>query len=81
MEWYQYARGEITKDIPPELLPLDRHGEPLIRMRSRPEELIAWQRAKSGEEFTPLGKEELRASLEKLAPDFANKLRKGGKNE
>lgn len=79
LEWYQYARGEITEDIPPELLPLDRHGEPLIRMRSRPGELIAWQRAKSGEEFTPLGKEELRASLEKIAPDFANKLRKGGK--
>jgi len=52
LEWYQYARGEITEDIPPELLPRDRHGEPLIRMRSRPGELIAWQRAKSGESFT-----------------------------
>jgi len=79
LEWYQYARGEITEDIPPELLPLDRHGEPLIRMRSRPGELIEWQRAKSREEFIPLTKEELRAALEKIAPDFANKLRKGGK--
>ncbi len=79
LEWYQYARGEITEDIPPELLPRDRHGEPLIRMRSRPGELIAWQRAKSGESFTRCTREELRASLEKIAPDFANKLRKGGK--
>ena len=81
LEWYQYAKGEITEDIPPELLPQDRHGEPLIRMRSRPGELIAWQRAKSGESFTRCTREELRASLEKIAPDFANKLRKGGKNE
>lgn len=79
LEWYQYARGEITEDIPPELLPRDRHGEPLIRMRSRPGELIAWQRAKSGESFTRCTREELEASLEKIAPDFANKLRKGGK--
>ena len=79
LEWYQYARGEITEDIPPELLPRDRYGEPLIRMRSRPGELIAWQRAKSGESFTRCTREELRASLEKIAPDFANKLRKGGK--
>jgi DNA-binding transcriptional ArsR family regulator len=79
LEWYQYARGEITEDIPPELLPRDRHGEPLIRMRSRPEELIAWKRAKSGESFTRCTREELKASLEKIAPDFANKLRKGGK--
>ena len=79
LEWYQYAQGEITEDIPPELLPRDRHGEPLIRMRSRPGELIAWQRAKSGESFTRCTREELRASLEKIAPDFANKLRKGGK--
>ena len=78
LEWYQYARGEITEDIPPELLPRDRHGEPLIRMRSRPGELIEWQRAKSGESFTRCTREELRASLEKIAPDFANKLRKGG---
>ncbi|MCZ8116676.1 MAG: helix-turn-helix domain-containing protein [Microcystis sp. LE18-22.4A] len=78
LEWYQYAKGEITEDIPPELLPRDRHGEPLIRMRSRPGELIAWQRAKSGESFTRCTREELRASLEKIAPDFANKLRKGG---
>ena len=81
LEWYQYAKGEITEDIPPELLPRDRHGEPLIRMRSRPGELIAWQRAKSEESFTRCTREELRASLEKIAPDFANKLRKGGKNE
>jgi DNA-binding transcriptional ArsR family regulator len=79
LEWYQYARGEITEDIPAELLPLDRHGEPLIRMRSRPGELIEWQRAKSGESFTRCTREELKASLEKIAPDFANKLRKGGK--
>ena len=79
LEWYQYARNEIAEDIPPELLPLDHHGEPLIRMRSRPGELIAWQRAKSGESFTRCTREELRASLEKIAPDFANKLRKGGK--
>ncbi|WP_155117881.1 helix-turn-helix domain-containing protein [Microcystis aeruginosa] len=79
LEWYQYAKGEITEDIPPELLPRDRYGEPLIRMRSRPGELIAWQRAKSGESFTRCTREELRASLEKIAPDFANKLRKGGK--
>ncbi|MFM7279512.1 MAG: helix-turn-helix domain-containing protein [Microcystis aeruginosa] len=79
LEWYQYARGEITEDIPLELLPLDRHGEPLIRMRSRAGELIPWQQAKSGESFTRCTREELRAALEKLAPDFANKLRKGGK--
>lgn len=79
LEWYQYARGEITEDIPPELLPLDRHGEPKVRMRSRPGELIPWQQAKSGESFTRCTREELRAALEKLAPDFANKLRKGGK--
>lgn len=78
LEWYQYARNEITEDIPPELLPLDRHGEPLIRMRSRPGELIEWQRAKSGENFTRLSGEDLRAALEKIAPNFANKLRKGG---
>ena len=76
LEWYQYARGEITEDIPPELLPRDRHGEPLIRMRSRPGELIAWQRAKSGESFTRCTREELRASLEKIAPDFAQKIDK-----
>jgi DNA-binding MarR family transcriptional regulator len=81
LEWYQYARIEIAEDIPPELLPLDHHGEPLIRMRSRPGELIAWQRAKSGENFTRLSGEDLRAALEKIAPNFANKLRKGGKNE
>ncbi|TRU48904.1 MAG: HTH domain-containing protein [Microcystis aeruginosa Ma_QC_Ch_20071001_S25D] len=79
LEWYQYARNEIAEDIPPELLPLDHHGEPLIRMRSRPGELIAWQRAKSGENFTRLSGEYLRAALEKIAPNFANKLRKGGK--
>ena len=79
LEWYQYARNEIAEDIPPELLPLDHHGEPLIRMRSRPGELIAWQRAKSGENFTRLSGEDLRAALEKIAPNFANKLRKGGK--
>ena len=79
LEWYQYARGEITEDIPPELLPLDRHGEPSVRMRSRPGELIPWQQAKSGENFTRCTRKELRAALEKLAPDFANKLRKGGK--
>ena len=79
LEWYQYARIEIAEDIPPELLPLDHHGEPLIRMRSRPGELIAWQRAKSGENFTRLSGEYLRAALEKIAPNFANKLRKGGK--
>jgi len=76
LEWYQYAKGEITEDIPPELLPRDRHGEPLIRMRSRPGELIAWQRAKSGESFTRCTREELRASLEKIAPDFAQKIDK-----
>ena len=76
LEWYQYARGEITEDIPPELLPRDRHGEPLIRMRSRTGELIAWQRAKSGESFTRCTREELRASLEKIAPDFAQKIDK-----
>ena len=76
LEWDQYAKGEITKDIPPELLPRDRHGEPLIRMRSRPGELIAWQRAKSGESFTRCTREELRASLEKIAPDFAQKIDK-----
>ena len=81
IEWYQSARNEITEDIPPELLPRDRHGEPLIRMRSRPGELIAWKRAKSGESFARCTREELQASLEKIAPDFANKLRKGGKNE
>ena len=79
LEWYQYARNEIAEDIPPELLPLDHHGEPLIRMRSRTGELIAWQRAKSGENFTRLSGEDLRAALEKIAPNFANKLRKGGK--
>ena len=79
LEWYQYARGEITEDIPAELLPLDRHGEPLIRMPSRPGELIEWQRAKSGESFTSYTREDLEASLKKIAPDFANKLRKGGK--
>lgn len=79
LEWYEYARGEITEDIPPELLPLDRHGEPLIRMRSRPGELIEWQRAKSGENFTRLSGEDIKAALKKIAPDFANKLRKGGK--
>jgi hypothetical protein len=79
LEWYQYARNEIAEDIPPELLPLDHHGEPLIRMRSRPGELIEWQRAKSGENFTRLSGEDLRAALEKIAPNFANKLRKGGK--
>lgn len=76
LEWYQYAKGEITEDIPPELLPRDRHGEPLIRMRSRPGELIEWQRAKSGESFTRCTREELRASLEKIAPDFAQKIDK-----
>lgn len=76
LEWYQYARGEITEDIPPELLPRDRYGEPLIRMRSRPGELIAWQRAKSGESFTRCTREELEASLKKIAPDFAQKIDK-----
>lgn len=76
LKWYQYARGEITEDIPPELLPRDRHDEPLIRMRSRPGELIEWQRAKSGESFTRCTREELRASLEKIAPDFAQKIDK-----
>ncbi|KAB0238288.1 hypothetical protein EZJ55_24805 [Microcystis aeruginosa EAWAG127a] len=58
MELVSIRQGRNQRRIfPQNYCHFDRHGEPLIRMRSRPEELIAWQRAKSGEEFTPLGKE------------------------
>jgi hypothetical protein len=73
LEWYTYARGETVEDIPPDDLPLDRYGEPLVRLKSRPQDLIEWRRARSGEDLTPCSGEALRSMLDRF-PGLRAKL-------
>jgi DNA-binding MarR family transcriptional regulator len=73
LNWYQYARGELVEDIPPEKLPLDRYREPLVRLKSKPENLIEWRRAAGGEDLTPCTGEALRSLLDRF-PGLKAKL-------
>lgn len=75
LEWYQYARGEIVEDVVPELLPLDRYREPMVRLRERPQELIEWRRVASDND-TERSPFNLRTILEKFP---LLKARLGGK--
>jgi hypothetical protein len=73
LEWYNRHRGEIVEDIPPELLPLDRYQEPMVRLKSRTGELIEWQRAANDTE-TERSPFDLRTILENF-PLLKDKLR------
>jgi predicted transcriptional regulator len=73
LEWYNRHRGEIVEDIPPELLPLDRYQEPMVRLKSRAGELIEWRRAADGTD-TERSPFDLRTILEKF-PLLKDRLR------
>jgi hypothetical protein len=73
LEWYTYARGDKVEDVDPELLTLDRYGEPMVRLRERPQDLIEWRRVKGGEDLTPCSGEALRSALDRF-PGLKAKL-------
>ncbi|MBR8832087.1 MAG: hypothetical protein N5P05_004458 (plasmid) [Chroococcopsis gigantea SAG 12.99] len=71
LEWYQYARGEQVEDIEPEHLPIDRYGEPEVRLKGDPyNRLIGWRRVQGGEDFTICRGEALRDILDKFRHKF-----------
>lgn len=71
LNWYNKHRG-LLEDIDPEFLPCDRYGEPLVRLKSRPKDLIEWRRVDSGEEEE--NSLSLRESLERIAPCLRARL-------
>lgn len=72
LNWYNKHRGDLLEDIDPEFLPCDRYGEPLVRLKSRPKDLIEWRRVDSGEEEE--NSLSLRESLERIAPCLRARL-------
>ena len=72
LNWYNKHRGDLLEDIDPEFLPCDRYGEPLVRLKSRPKDLIEWRRVDSGEEEE--NSLSLRDSLERIAPCLRARL-------
>lgn len=72
LNWYNSHRGELLVDIDPEYLPRDRYGEPQVRLKSRPNDLIEWRRVNSGEEEE--NSLSLRESLERIAPCLKARL-------
>ena len=72
LNWYNKHRGEGLEDIDPESLPCDRYGEPLVRLKSRPKDLIEWRRVDTGEEEE--NSLSLRESLERIAPCLRARL-------
>ena len=72
LNWYNSHRGELLEDIDPEYLPRDRYGEPQVRLKSRPKDLIEWRRVNSGEEEE--NSLSLRESLERIAPCLKARL-------
>lgn len=72
LNWYNSHRGELLEDIDPEYLPRDRYGEPQVRLKSRPNDLIEWRRVNSGEEEE--NSLSLRESLERIAPCLKARL-------
>lgn len=72
LNWYNKHRGDLLEDIEPEFLPCDRYGEPLVRLKSRPKDLIEWRRVDSGEEEE--NSLSLRESLERIAPCLRARL-------
>lgn len=74
LRWYAQVRGEIIEDIALELLPLDRYGEPLLRLRHRPDELIPWRRvADKDSERSPLNIREMLESFPLLKSRLGRK--------
>lgn len=72
LDWYNKHRGDLLEDIDPEFLPRNRYGEPTVRLKSRPKDLIEWRRVNTGEEEeNSLG---LRESLERIAPCLRARL-------
>lgn len=72
LNWYNKHRGDLLEDIEPEFLPCDRYGEPLVRLSTRPKDLIEWRRVDSGEEEE--NSLSLRESLERIAPCLRARL-------
>lgn len=72
LNWYNSHRGELLVDIDPEYLPRDRYGEPQVRLKSRPKDLIEWRRVHTGEEEE--NSLSLRESLERIAPCLKARL-------
>lgn len=70
LDWYNKHRGDLLEDIDPEFLPRDRYGEPQVRLKSRPKDLIEWRRVNTGEE-----EEENSLSLKKTLERIAPRLR------
>ncbi|MFM8305723.1 MAG: hypothetical protein ACKN87_01255 [Microcystis aeruginosa] len=74
LRWYAQVRGEIVEDVALELLPLDRYGEPLLRLRHRPDELIPWRRvADKDSERSPLNIREMLESFPLLKSRLGRK--------
>lgn len=74
LRWYTQVRGEIVEDVALELLPLDRYGEPLLRLRHRPDELIPWRRvADKDSERSPLNIREMLESFPLLKSRLGRK--------
>lgn len=66
LDWYNKHRGDLLEDIDPEFLPRDRYGEPKVRLKSRPKDLIEWRRVNTEEEEE--NSLSLKKTLERIAP-------------
>lgn len=72
LDWYNKHRGDLLEDIDPEFLPRDRYREPLVRLKSRPKDLIEWRRVNTEEEEE--NSLSLRESLERISPCLRARL-------
>lgn len=75
LEWYQYARGEIVPDIPPEHLPRDQYGEPRVYLKNDPSRLIGWRRVKNNEVEPDATPEQIASAFDQIRQILA--ARKG----
>lgn len=73
LNWYNKHRGDLLEDIDPEFLPCDRYGEPLVRLKSRPKDLIEWRRVNTGDDSEE-NSLSLRESLGRIAPCLRARL-------
>jgi hypothetical protein len=73
LDWYNKNRGDLLEDIEPQFLPRDRYGEPQVRLKSRPRDLVEWRRVSSGEDSEE-NSLSLKESLERIAPCLRSRL-------
>jgi len=73
LDWYNKHRGDLLEDIEPQFLPRDRYGEPQVRLKSRPKDLIEWRRVNTGEDSEE-NSSSLKKALERLSPSFLEQL-------